>query len=105
MFFAAEMDGFRLFGKTKNNSLKEKEALISKPKSRIVDDANQNLSAASSTTTDTANRSFTDLGLSDFLVKTLNSVSIYQPTEIQRNCIPPILRGTLFLNASRCIIS
>ncbi|KAL7752889.1 putative RNA helicase [Sorochytrium milnesiophthora] len=37
--------------------------------------------------------SFADLGLSSWLTGTLESLSIYAPSEIQRACIPEILKG------------
>jgi hypothetical protein len=41
-------------------------------------------------------KSFEDLGLSKWLIETLHSLSITQPTEIQSACIPSILRGKDF---------
>ncbi|KAI8987716.1 P-loop containing nucleoside triphosphate hydrolase protein [Mycotypha africana] len=37
--------------------------------------------------------SFSDLGLDDWLCDTLKAMAIKEPTEIQRECIPPILAG------------
>ncbi|KAJ1929584.1 putative RNA helicase, partial [Linderina macrospora] len=37
--------------------------------------------------------SFADLGLDPWLIDTLGAMSISEPTEIQRACIPPILAG------------
>ncbi|KAI7906925.1 P-loop containing nucleoside triphosphate hydrolase protein [Cokeromyces recurvatus] len=36
---------------------------------------------------------FADLGIDDWLCETLKAMSIKEPTEIQRACIPPILAG------------
>ena len=44
---------------------------------------------------------FSTLGLSDFLVKSLAALSIHAPTAIQKACIPQILSGThpLFISS------
>ncbi|KAF7728952.1 putative RNA helicase [Apophysomyces ossiformis] len=38
-------------------------------------------------------KSFSDIGVDEWLVETLKSMQIRQPTEIQQACIPPILAG------------
>ena len=39
-------------------------------------------------------KTFEDLGLSKWLIETLQSLSITHPTEIQSACVPSILEGT-----------
>lgn len=41
----------------------------------------------------TSKQTFRQLGLDTWLVDSLQSLSIREPTEIQRACIPPILSG------------
>lgn len=38
--------------------------------------------------------SFADLGVDDWLCDALTAMQIRAPSEIQRACIPPILKGT-----------
>ena len=38
--------------------------------------------------------SFHDIGIHDWLVKSLSQVSIFRPNAVQQNCIPPILQGS-----------
>ena len=94
-------DGFRLFG-AKNNQKQSK--LVTEPIKndakpvKNVDGERDNakpavINAISGDATNDA-KSFADLGLADFLIDTLRSVAIHQPTEIQRACIGPILDGT-----------
>ena len=38
-------------------------------------------------------KNFKELGINQWLIDTLCKISINQPTEVQSNCIPAILKG------------
>lgn len=58
----------------------------------------ENVAASSIPTTDT---DFNSVGVSPWLVHSLKSMQIHNPTEIQRSCIPEIMKGRDCIGGSR----
>jgi ATP-dependent RNA helicase DDX49/DBP8 len=52
-------------------------------------------------TTPAIPRTFTELGITNWLVRACNSLGITKPTPVQANCIPPILQGKNVLGAAQ----
>lgn len=94
------MDGFRLFSK--------KQRLLNEHESRIISSTMEPTATVASGKSQPADSSekptlktFADLGLSPFLCDTLASVSMHQPTDIQRACVPPILNGVNVIGSAK----
>lgn len=76
------------------------DSSISNPNSDIDDDDIFDDPDTGSSTV-SPNVSFANLGLNDWLVDALRTMSIRTPSEIQQACIPPILKGMQFIMYSK----
>lgn len=93
------MTGFKLFAKKQTNtnitSTVTVKTLSPCPSPASLD------STPSSGISDAAEPTFQDMKLNQFLLSALSSVSIRHPTNIQKACIPAILKGLNVIGSSR----